>query len=901
MKHTYIVSLFLCLSTTSLSSQSHPVSSVNQNAEVVSPIIASRSDRQDRTKLWDHYGSLPLSFEANHGQADARVKFLSRDTGYSLFLTGDEAILALGSSKVNGTLQPELVPPADGSVLRMKLRNAEPGVRVTGEGELPGTKNYFIGSDPTKWHSHISTYARVKYEGIYPGIDMVYYGNHRQLEYDFIVAPGADPRRIQFDVRGAKHIHRAENGDLVLKMGESEIRWRKPIVYQEYRGSRHEIASRYVITDKRQVAFEIADYDRTRPLFIDPIVYSTFLGGSSQDIGMGIAVDREGNAYVTGWTYSVDFPNNDAIQLYRGVSEAFVAKINPSGSALIYSTYLGGTGGEVGCGISVDREGNAYIGGYTYSDDFPTVNPIQPARARGYDAFIAKLDPSGSALVYSTYLGGSEGDDAWGIATDSDGNAYLVGRTDSPDFPTKNPLQAYGGGMDAFIAKINPSGSALVFSTFLGGSGDEIANTIAVDSSERAHVAGITYSANFPTKNALQSYNGGSKDAFVLRLNPSGSQLSYSTYLGGGGPDDARGLAVDCHGNAYVSGSTSSSDFPTKNALQPVSGGYQDAFAAKLNQTGTALVYSTYLGGSSTDTGWGIAADCTGNAYITGTTFSFNFPTASPIQRGKRRWDAFVTKINSAGSAFYFSSFLGGSGDDQGYGIAVDDAGYAYITGSGGSSDFPSLSSLQGYGGGGDAFVAKIAPVAWANTSITSLPNPSVYGQPVTVTARVTSGAGAPPDGEAVTFKQGPTTLGTGLLASGSASIIVSPLKAGTISFKAVYGGDSDFAASTSKAANQVVNKATTTTSLSSSQNPSVSGQPVVLTATVTPQSGDKVTGKVTFYDGPTVLKTVWLNASPMAKFTTSSLTPGTHSITATYSGSSNFNSSFVSLMQSVK
>jgi hypothetical protein len=360
-------------------------------------------------------------------------------------------------------------------------------------------------------------------------------------------------------------------------------------------------------------------------------------------------------------------------------------------------------------------------------------------------------------------------------------------------------------------------------------------------------------------------------------------------------------LAVDCLGNAYVTGNTSSSDFPTKDALQPVNGGYQDAFVAKLNQTGSALVYSTYLGGSSTEAGNGIAVDCAGNAYITGTTFSSNFPTASPFQLRRRRWDAFVTKINSVGSAFYFSSFLGGTGDDGGYGIVVDNGGYAYITGSTTSSDFPSVSSLQGYGGGGDAFVAKIAPLAWTNTFLTASPNPSIYGQPVTVTAWVNSGAGAPPDGEAVTFKQGPTTLGTGLLASGSASITVSPLKAGTLSFRAVYGGDSDFAASMSKAANQVVNKATTTTFLTSSQNPSVSGQPVTLTATVTPQSGDKVTGKVTFYDGPTVLKTVWLNASTMASFTTSSLTLGTHSITATYSGSSNFNSSFVTLMQSIK
>jgi hypothetical protein len=865
----------------------------------------------DRSAILDAYGKLPVTFEANQGQADETVKFLSRNAGYALFLTVDEAVVAVpGRNKLTverawlpQVLQSETAIP---SVLRMKLHNANPGVKVTGVAALPGTTNYFIGNDPAKWQTHVPTHAKVKYEGIYPGIDMLYYGNQRQLEYDFIVAPGADPRRIQFDFRGMKRIRRAEHGDLVLEMGGAEIRWRKPVVYQEHFGSHQQIASEYIVTGGNQVRFEIAEYDRTRPLFIDPIVYSTYLGGSSDDAGVSIAIDREGNAYLTGWTYSIDFPTKEPFQSFSGVSEAFVTKINPSGSALVYSTYLGGSGGEVGRAIAVDPQGYAYVAGSTYSKDFPTVSALQPTYAGGFDAFVAKLDPTGSALVYSTYLGGREGDDAWAMAADSKGNAYVAGRTQSQDFPTKNPFQAtYGGGTsDGFVAKINPSGSALVYSSFLGGSDFDMAEAIAVNNSGYAYVAGYTDSANFPTKNALQSY-GGSGDAFIAKLNPAGSALSYSTYLGGSGAEDARGLAADCLGNVYVTGFTTSSDFPTKNPLQPAPGGNkynQDAFVAKLNPTGTSFIYATYLGGSSTDVAYGIAADCNGNAYVIGETRSFNFPTASPFQRRKKTTssDAFVTKINSAGSALYFSSFLGGTGDDTGYAIAVNAAGYVYVTGHTGSSDFPTAGSMQSYGGSGDAFVAKIHPSVSTTTSVVSSPNPSIYGQPVTLTGVVSPAAGAIPQGEVLTFVRfGTALVGSGLLDGNSTTVTTSALNAGTIPVKAIYGGDYDFAASTAKAVNQGVYKAQTTISLVSSNDRSVSGQPVTFMATVTPQFPSTVSGTVTFSEGLTRLKTVPLSAS-VAKFTTSVLAPGTHNITATYNTSSNFYSSFALLVQIV-
>jgi Bacterial Ig-like domain (group 3)/Beta-propeller repeat len=968
MNRICFVCLFLCLTTTFLLSQPSPVPLVNQIVNVAPQMGASQANPKAQTRILDDYGKLPLSFEANNGQTDARVKFLLRTGGYTLFLTSDEAVLALNGSKGKKVLKdgpflqraPMAEPKARGgarttaepttaAVVRMKLRNANSAAKVSGVDELAGTSNYFIGNDPAKWRTSVPTYAKVKYEGIYPGIDLVYYGNQRRLEYDFVVAPGADPRQIAFDIRGATRIRRDDHGDLQLKMGEGEIRWHKPVAYQEKDGTRQLVAADYAIVERNSVGFVVADYDASRPLYIDPLIYTTYLGGSGMDAGYGIALDSGGSAYVVGNTCSNDFPTMNPLQpTYGGGSnstffcgDAFVTKLSSTGSALVYSTYLGGSAADVGTGIAVDSAGNAYVTGLTFSTDFPTMNPLQAAYGGNGDAFVAKLNLTGSSLVYSTYLGGSEwentvfgwsGNAAGGIAVDGTGNAYVIGTTASSDFPvTQGAFQTCRFPqfcvIAAFIAKVNPAGSALVYATRLGGGPvnamPTLGYSIAADNMGNAYVTGNTRAPDFPiTSGAFQTVCKGThcSEAFAAKINPSGSALVYSTYLGGSGGlsslygDFGYGIAVDSARDAYVTGLTFSTDFPvTKGAFHTVCGSSctkaGDAFVSKLNPTGSALVFSSYLGGNGMDLGNGVAVDKAGNAYVTGWTDSANFPLANPLQS----WnfvanDVFMTKINAAGIALVYSTYLGGeinnggtTTNNFGSGVAVDSAGDTYVSGYTDSINFRTNNALQpAYGGGKyDAFVAKVFIAAATTTKVSSSLNPSIYGQVVTFTAVVSSGLGPPPNGEAITFKKGTTVLGTGTLSSGSASFTTSTLTGGTNAIIAVYGGDSNFAASTSKAVRQVVSKATTTTTLASSQNPSNSGQSVTFTASVAPQFSGTVKGTLTFYDGTTALKTASLSGG-VAKFTTSTLASGTHSITATYNGNVSFIASSTSLTQTV-
>jgi len=864
----------------------------------------SQSDPARQAQVFETYGKLPLSFEANHGQADGKVRFLSRTSEYTLFLTRDEAVLALRPEKARKPVAKGVsLGTVKAGVLRMKLRKANPAAKVSGVDELAGTSNYFIGNDPAKWRTNVPTFAKVKYEGIYSGIDLVYYGNQQQLEYDFIVAPGADPHRIEFDIRGAKRIRRDAQGELVFKVGEDEIRWHHPVVYQEKNGAQQRIAARYALTANR-VKFELAKYDASRPLYIDPLIYSTYLGGSGDDDGNAIAVDASGSAYITGQTASIDFPTANSFQPSNaGSYDAFVVKLNPAGSALVYSTYLGGSSVDYGYGIAVDSSGNAYVVGNTASIDFPTMNPLQPANAGGLDVFITALNASGSALIYSTYLGGSGDDLGSAIALDSSANAYITGSTASTNFPTINPLQtANDGDNDAFVAEITPDGSTLVYSTYLGGSNQDYGNGIAVDSSGNAYIAGQTLSPDFPTMNPLQPTDRGTSSAFVSKISPGGTALVYSTYLGGTGYDLAYAVAVDSAGDAYVTGSVSSTNFPTMNPLQRTyGGGAFDAFVSEINPTGSALVYSTYLGGKEEDDGYAIAVDSMGNAYVAGYTLATNFPAQNAFQKKYAGGgDVFVSKLTSTGSALSYSTYLGGSYEDSGAGIAVDSADYAYVTGDTASTNFPTQDPVQPTNGGGanDAFVAKIDVRALSTTTLSSSPNSSNYGQSVTLTAQITSIAGAPADGETVAFMKGKTVLGTGTLSGGSASFTAT-LPVGSNSITAVYSGDSNLDGSTSKAVDQVVHKATTATALTSSQNPSNPGESVTFTATVAPQFIGTVTGTVTFYNGTAPLKTVSLSGGS-AECTTSKLPAGSLNITATYNGSPSFDDSSGSLTQIV-
>ncbi len=703
-------------------------------------------------RVSESYGKLPLHFETNRGQTDKNVRFLSRGPGYNLYLTANEAVLVLAKPNADATRDVRSTQTRPGAkaqeksvALRMSLVGAARKPVVSGREELPGKANYFIGKDPAKWRTNVPTYAKVEYRDVYPGVDLVYYGNQRQLEYDFVVAPGADPQKIVLSFKGADKLEIDAEGDLVLHAPGGDIRQHKLVIYQEIDGARHEIDGGYVIKSGKRVGFKLAAYDTTRPLIIDPVVlsYSTYLGSSYFDGASGIAVDADGNAYVTGGTTSPGFPTTPGASqsAFPGGFDpyVFVTKLNPAGTALVYSTYLGsGSGYNFGRGIAVDAAGNAYMTGETRSSAFPTTpGAFQPANAGLYsNAFVTKLNPTGSALVYSTYLGGSTYDNGTGIAVDADGNAYVTGNAGSTNFPTTlGAFQlSFGGGGDAFVTKLDPTGSTLVYSTYLGGSGQEYSGGIVVDAGGNAYVTGTTHSANFPTTaGAFQTTFGGG-GPYVTKLDPTGSALVYSTYLGNSA--GASAIAVDANGNAYVTGGTYSTNFPTTaGAFQTTyAGGYDvytsgDAFVTKLDPTGSVLVYSTYLGGSDgADSGASIAVDADGNAYVTGATNSTNFPTTPDASQATYAggydvytfFDAFVTKLDPTGSVLVYSTYLGGSKVERGFGIAVDGSGNAYVTGSTNSGNFPTTPGAfqaTGHAGAGynsntyDAFVAKFSDV----------------------------------------------------------------------------------------------------------------------------------------------------------------------------------------------
>ena len=663
---------------------------------------------------------IPFYFEANQGQAASDVRFLASGARSAVYLTSDGPVFALREATDSNTI----------SLVRMQLRGANPQAEIVGEGELPGRSNYFVGNDPKQWRTDIPHYAGVRYRGIYPGVDLVFYGNGGHVEYDFVVAPGADPSQIRMQFFGAARMEMDSAGNIVLDTvldgATGELIQRAPVIYQQAGGSREMIAGGYRMETGGAVRFHLASYDAHRPLVIDPVMeYSRFFGGSKEDEILSLAVDKDGNAFLSGETSSPDLaltsgalPHKPAAFQTEGNTLAFVAKVDPTGQKLIYCTYLGGSKTAVGHNIKIDSAGNAYIGGRTEASDFPLKNPIQASFGGGSDdGFLTKLNASGNALVYSTYIGGSEYDQGRALAVDAAGNAYLTGITESANFPTGNPIQAkFGGKQDTFALKVNTAGTALVYSTYLGGTGNDVGHAITVDSAGNAYITGLTNSPDFPTARAFQgSYKGGEgNDVIVVKVNAAGSALTYSTYLGGSKNEESRAIAVDAAGNATITGYTQSADFPTARPLQArFAGGSNDIFVTQFNASGETLNFSTYLGGGAGDYGRGLALDAARNVYLTGYTDSKDFSTKDPFQAayGGGTADTIAVKMNPAGSALLLSSFLGGSAYERGRGLAVDGRGAIYISGRTESKDFPVTKSLTNEFGGGpnDAYLVKIS------------------------------------------------------------------------------------------------------------------------------------------------------------------------------------------------
>lgn len=711
----------------------------------------NQSDAATKAKVLALYDRLPLRFEANRGQVDNRVNFLARGSGYNLFLTPTEAVLRLHPiSKARSLPTPQLNPKPQATInqstalLRFQLVNSNPQAKAAGKQQLTAKSNYITGDKSSQWQTNIANYAKVQYQAVYPGIDLVYYGNRGQLEYDFIVSPGANPQNIRLQIAGASRLEIDRQGDLLLHTSNGVIRQHRPVIYQQVGGKKKTIAGSYILLGKQEVGFQLGTYDRTQQLVIDPVVsYSSYLGRSGSDASRAIAVDRSGNVYITGRTTSIDFPRRNFFDnTLGGSADAFVAKMNPNavGAALlVYSTYLGGNHADAGEGIAVDLQNNVYAVGYTESTDFPKKNGFDGTLGNDQDGFVIKLNPTGNILLYSTYLGGTGSgyyfggflglwDVSTAIAVDSLGNAYITGFTNSRDFPVKNAFDStFSGGelyFDSYVTKINPAavGSAsLLYSTYLGGRDWDGGSGIAVDSLRNVYVTGLTSSNDFPTKIAFDSTLGGSQDAFVTKLNPAlsgAASLLSSTFLGGSGEDNGTHIAVDASRNVYVTGYTKSTDFPKKNGFDIALGGDQDAFVTKLNPAiagATSLFYSTYLGGTGKDYGNGIAVDSLGNAYVTGHTQSLDFPRKNPFDLTfAGSYEAFVTKVNSAAlgaTSLTYSSYLGGSRDDFGRAIAVDYLNNVYVTGSTTSTDFPTKNAFDStLGGTEDAFMTKIAP-----------------------------------------------------------------------------------------------------------------------------------------------------------------------------------------------
>src|SRR6202795_3067534 len=629
---------------------------------------AKAQPRASQTPLPSSYGKMPLSFEANEGQTAPEVNFLARGAGYTVFLTPSREVLslkrAIPAQKKTSFLDPKPAREYSQTVLQLRLLDSNTQAKIFGVDRLPGISNYFIGNDPAQWHTGIPNYGKVLYRDIYPGVDVAYYGHEGQLESDFIVAPRANAKKIRFGVEGAAGLRVSDDGDLILRLDGGEVRLQKPAAYQVVNGTRREVRDGYKLLAKNEVGFWLGGYDHSQKLIIDPaFFFSTYLGGSGQDAALAVAANGSGTAFLTGLTTSPNFPT---------------------------------TAGVFQPGLGVGASG------------------VQ-------NAFVTEYAPDGSAFVYSTYLGGNTFDEGLAIAVDNLGNAYIGGLTESSNFPTKNPLTGQGqlnGSAGAFVSQISATGAALLFSTYLSGNGSDAAGGIGLDSSLNVYVAGSTSSTNFPTVLAFQGSLYGTENAFITKLaapSASGSSIIYSSYLGGNGFDQAHAIAVDAGGDAFLTGQTNSTVFPTVAPFQANLGAPSatNAWVAEVKVvSGSPQVqFATYLGGTIFDQASGIAVDASGDVYVDGFTQSPDFPLQNALQAFGGTQDAFVTKFAPGGGSLLFSTYFGGSNFTFANAIALDSSNNVYFTGSTFALDYPTRNPLEATLGnfGGDAVITELA------------------------------------------------------------------------------------------------------------------------------------------------------------------------------------------------
>lgn len=717
--------------------------SLADNLDDAAPQKSKAALRKNRPQMVSLTGRQPLTFEPNVGQSDQQVRFLSRSSRYTLFLTSSEAVFEfVKGSKVEKPPSAKLrfdsrrkTSPPQTDILRMSLAAANPHSSVFGLGQLPTRNNYFLGKDPTRWHRGVPTYSRVQYQEIYPGVNLVYYGNQRQLEYDFVVQPGADPGRIALNFSGSferegRALTLDAAGDLVIPARTGEVRFHKPVIYQPQEapaGYRRAVEGSFVLLAKNRVGFNIAAYDKTKPLVIDPALnYATFLGGNNYDAGLAIAADSTGAAYVAGLTLSTNFPTSNSGTL-KGATDAFVTKLNPTGTQAVYSTFIGGTDTEEAYGIAVDSNGNAFVTGDTRSSDFPATTGAYDtgcgldgncdttgAFGQSGDAFVAKLDSNG-ALSWATFYGGNHEDAGYEIALGPNGGVAITGVTNSPIMPTTKNFQAScnncgspGFLYDAFVAEFDQAtGANLSYASWIGGSAQDQGNGIAYDANGKIWIIGSTDSTDFPTTVTApfpsDPDSGAFSDAFVIEIDPTltaGATKVFSTYIGDNSTDFGTGLAFDGSGNLYIVGLTDFAHTPTGvSGFQSNNAGGTDVFVAKINPNTAQYIYATLLGGNMDEGAANIAVDGNGNAYVTGSTNSGNFPTANAVDgtfNSSGSGDAFVTEIAADGQSLVFSTYLGGEDFDSGQEIALSSSGAILVTGTTSSTDFPaSTGALQ--------------------------------------------------------------------------------------------------------------------------------------------------------------------------------------------------------------